>query len=94
MLLIGAVDVNVAVAGVGVVLFEAVEPQDAGEDVVLVRGAAVPKADDFAAFENGARGGIVAYHLADAEFSQRGEVALRHAAEAVFGGGAGVLLYQ
>ena len=90
-LVVGAVNVDVAVAGVGVVGIEAVEPEDACLDEVggVVRVAEMACGD--AACEDGAEGGAGADFLGDLEAAEGGFEAALACAEAELGGGDGVV---
>ncbi len=70
---VGAVKVDVALVGVGVLLVQAVEPEDAGEDGIVLFFA-VPDGAGEAAFEVGVEGGAFADAFADEEVASGGLV--------------------
>lgn len=87
----GAVDVDVAAVGAGVLAFQAVQPDDAADDGVA-SGGVWPK--DFAGalpvLEDGSGGSARANFFAHFEAAQRGGVAAGPVAEAKFRGGDGI----
>lgn len=69
--LVGAVNVDVAVMRVGIVLIQAHKPEDTTEDEVLLAFITQsPFSDGLPPFENGAQGGFMAKLLTDLELSQ------------------------
>ena len=85
----GAVNVDVAGAGVGVVRFESVQGEDAGEDDILHSLAGMRmKTHRRAGAENGIQRGVFAVFGVDAEAPQGGASAAFFAAGAVCPGAA------
>jgi len=84
------VDVDVAVFARFVVIFLAVEPEDAGEDKILFFhrvGGFPDTACGFASNELGTEFGVVADLLTDPVPAERGFVAVGFGTSAFFGGG-------
>ena len=72
VLVIGAVDVDVAIEGVLVVGIEAVEPEDAGLDEIAGIGGVADLAGGDAGFEDGAEGSAGADFFGDFEMAEGG----------------------
>ena len=87
--LVGAVEVDVALVGVGVFFFSAVEPEDTGEDGVVFLRVGCPDAGGASAFERGEEGGTVADFFTDDELAGGRLVGAFGEADAVGGGGNG-----
>ena len=91
---IGAVDVNVAVIGVGVARLFSGEAEDAGEDEVVGKLFTLPLADGLAGFEDGADGRAGAVLVLHDEVAERGLIAALGEADAELGSRAWPVLQQ
>jgi len=90
LLVVGSMNVDVAVPGVGVALFEALKPENAGDDEVIGAPGAF-EGDDFPrgdpAFEDHPERGFVTDHLGNGEMAQGGLEASRLRPEPETGAG-------
>jgi len=68
---VGSVNVNEAVARVGVVRFEPIEPEDARQHQIIIRRMFVLKTDRFATLENGADGRVSSEFFGNVKLPQR-----------------------
>lgn len=71
VLVLGAVDVNKAIAGIGVVLLHPIKPQDSGGDPVVSPRQRIPGPERHATLEDGAAGHVMPDFLSDLKLSQR-----------------------
>lgn len=86
---VGAVNIDIAIPSVGVVLFHSMEPKNTGLDEVfrILLGPDLTGSDP--AFENHARRSSIAYLFPDLELADGGLIAARLMANAEGGGGDG-----
>ena len=69
--MVGSVNVNEAVSRVRVVRFEPVEPEDAGQNQIIIGRMFVLQTDRLATLENGADGGACPEFFDNAELAER-----------------------